>query len=68
MKSGRVVKLKAINEQIKTNKQKLTDTHNSVVVTRGKGSQGVVKVKGGQIYGDGRRFDFGWQTHNVIYR
>ena len=34
-------------------KLKLTDTDNSMVVAIGKGV-GVVKGKGGQIYGDGR--------------
>ena len=34
-------------------KLKLTDTDNSVVVTGGKGvSDGVIKGKGGQVYGD----------------
>ena len=46
----------------KANKQKLIDTDNSRVVTRGKGD------KRGQICGDGRRLDFGWGTHNRIYR
>ena len=41
-----ITELKATNEQIrKTNKQKLIDTDNSMVVTRGQGA-GVVKVKG----------------------
>ena len=41
------IKLKLTNEQIrKTNKQKLTGTGNSIVLTRGKGGQGVIKVKG----------------------
>ena len=48
--------LKATNEQKrKANKSKLIDTDNSMVVTGGKG---VVKGKGGQIYGDAR-IDFG---------
>ena len=33
---------------------KLIDTDNSMVVTRGKGDERVVKGKGGQIYGDGK--------------
>jgi len=28
----------------------------------------VVKENGGQIYGDGRGFDFGWSTCNAIDR
>ena len=35
-------------------KMKLIDTDNSVVVTRGKGSEGIIKSKSGQIYGDGQ--------------
>ena len=49
-------------------KLKLTDTDNSMVVTRGKGGEGVIKGKGGQIYDDRRWFDFGWGVHNAIYR
>lgn len=43
-------------------KQKLTDTDNNIVVTRGKGRwQEVENGKADQIlYGDLRRFDFGW--------
>ena len=44
------IKLKATNKE---NKQKLIDTGNSTVVTRGKGVGGV-KGEGGQICGDGR--------------
>ena len=43
----------------KTNKQKLIDTDNSLVVTRGKRRRREVdKGKEGQLYGDRRRFDF----------
>ena len=53
------INLKATNEQTRErNKQKLTDTDNSMVVTRGKG-RGIVKGKEGQIHSD-RRFDFGY--------
>lgn len=38
----------------KGNKLKLIDTVNSILVTRGKGFEGVVKDKGGEIYGDKR--------------
>ena len=52
------IKLKATNEQDeqmnKTNKQKLIHTE-----PKGKGGGGR-QVKRGQIYGDGRRYDFGW--------
>lgn len=43
-------------------KQKLIDTDNNIVVTRGKGRwREVENGKAGQIlYGDLRRFDFGW--------
>lgn len=49
------------------NKQnKLTDTANSIVVTRGKeGWWEVEKGKRGQIYGDGGRLEFGWWAHNA---
>lgn len=40
------------------NKQKLIDTDNSLVVTRGNENCG--DRKGGQIHGDGMRFHFGW--------
>lgn len=47
------------NEQTrKTNKNSQTQT-TSMVVSRPKG-EGVVKGKEAQIYGDGRRRDFGW--------
>ena len=39
-------------------KLKLTDTENSMVVTRGKGGEKVVKSKESQKYGDKRRYDF----------
>ena len=46
------IKLKATE---KTNKQKLIDTDNSLVVTRGKGVTGEInKGKRGQIYRDFR--------------
>ena len=48
------------------NKQKLIDIDNSIVVTRGKGDGGIVKYKGGQIYGDRQRFDLGG-GHTVQY-
>ena len=38
-----------------------------MVVIRGKGDEGLVKVKESEIYGD-RRFDFGWWVHNAICR
>ena len=47
-----------MNKQEK--KQKLTGTDNSMVVTRRKGVGGIIKDKGGQLFGDGRRLDFGW--------
>ena len=59
------IKLKAPNEQTrKTNKN--LDTDNGVVVTRG--SEGFVKVKGGQVYGDRRRLDIGLGAHSAVYR
>ena len=30
--------------------------------------EGELWGKGDQIYGDERRFDFGWWAHNAIYR
>ena len=44
-----------------TNKQKLIDADNNLVVTRGNRESGEVdKGQGSQIHGDGRRFDSGW--------
>ena len=34
---------------------------------RERGGREAVKRKGGQMHGD-RRFDFGWRTHNAIYK
>ena len=55
------IKLKVTNKLTrKTNKQKLIDIGNNMVVTREKGvGKVVVKGKGGQIHGDRKRFDFG---------
>ena len=53
-----------MNKQENKNSQAQT----TVWVARGKGVGEVVKGKGGQVYGDGRRFDFGWWAHNAIYR
>lgn len=41
-----------------------------MMVTRGKGDWEVKKKKdkGGQIYDDGRRVNFGWWIHSGIYR
>ena len=62
------VQLKANNKQTrKSNGQKLIDTDNGVVVTSGVGIW-VVKDKGGQIYGEGRGFDFGWVVCSAIYK
>ena len=61
------VKLKAINEQRrKTSQQLLTVADNSMVGTRNKAGERVVKSKGGQVHGGGRS-DFGWWAHNTIY-
>ena len=57
-----------MSKQKTPNKQKLIDTDNSTVVTRGKGGELVVKGKWTQLYGDGRRFDFWWWAHNSILR
>ena len=43
------------------------DTDNSIGVTKEKGIWFVVKDKVDQIYGEGRRLDFGWQAHNTLY-
>ena len=61
------IKLKATNEH----KIKETNTHRHRQEYGGdqrEGGWGTVKGKGGQIYGDGRRFDFGWWAHSVIHR
>ena len=39
-----------------------------MVVTREKGGGEVVKGSGDQVYGDRKKFDFGWRAHNVIHR
>ena len=52
----------------KKNKENLTDTDDSMVVTRGKGRREVAKCNGTQIHGDRRRLGFGWGVHNAIYR
>ena len=49
------------------NKQKLMDTENSTMVTRGKGDEGAVKGEGGQIYDDGGRYDFSGGGHTIQY-
>ena len=49
-------------------KKKLTDTDNSMVITRGKGE---VEEGKGRISNDGRRLDLGWrsiQYTNDIYK
>ena len=47
----------------KENRQtRLIDTHNSMVVTRGKGDG---DSKRGQIYGAGGLFVFEWWAHNA---
>lgn len=43
----------------KADKQKLTETNNSIKATRGFAGRGCEKGEGGQIFGDGRTFDFG---------
>lgn len=40
-----------------TSKQKFTDTHNTMVVTRGEKNEGGKEC---QIHGKGRRLDLGW--------
>ena len=56
-----------MNEQYKqTNKNSLTQT-TELWLPQGRG-WGEVKGRGGQIYGNKRRFDCGWWAHNAIYR
>ena len=62
------IKLKTTNEQQEKQTKILIDRDNRMVVTRGKGMGRVVKNEGGQIYGDGRGFDFVWWARNTIYR
>ena len=60
------IKLKATNEQIrKTNTHRYRQQYGGYQKEQG---MGVVKGKGGQIHGDGRRFDFGCWAHDAIYR
>lgn len=40
--------------------KKLIDSDNSMMVVRGDECKGGDEGKGGQIYDDGRRLDFGW--------
>ena len=46
----------------KQDKQRLIDTDNSVVVSKGNGGWKVAEDKGGQTWGDGRRLDLGWRA------
>ena len=63
-----IIKLKAKKWTNKRDKQKnLTDTQQYGVYQREE-DRGLVKGKGGQIYGHIRRFDFGSFTRNAIYR
>ena len=48
------IKPVATNGQKQTNQQKLIDTDNSVVATRGEEEWRLGKDKGGQVYGDAR--------------
>ena len=51
------------------NRQKCSDTDNSVAAAREKGmGGGTVKGKRGQTYSDRRRSDFGGWAHNAIYK
>lgn len=59
------ISLKTTNENNK-NKQKFTDTDNSVVVTKGKRDGRLVKGNGCQICGDQKRFDFRLWACNAI--
>ena len=55
------IKLKVTNEHKDTQPNKNSDADKSIVIIRGKGGGcEVVKGKRGQIYGDERRFHFGW--------
>ena len=66
---GHPTKLVSSKGNVITNKQKCTDTGNSMVVTGGKGRCGEVEEgKGGQTHGDRRGLDFGGWTYNAIYR
>lgn len=56
-----LVKLKA------TNKNSQTQTQIVWWLPEGKGVGEVEEGEGGQIYGKGR-IDFGWSTHNAVYR
>ena len=38
-----------------------------MVIVRGKGERGEVEDYIGGISGGGRRLDFGWGTHNILY-
>ena len=53
---------------IKEEKKTLTDTENSMVITRGKGGREEAEEGRGGINGGGRRLDLGWSTHSTIYR
>lgn len=52
------------------NKQqnKLVDTENGMVVTRGGKGCGRAKCNGGQIYGNGKKSDFRWWVLNRVQR
>lgn len=49
----------------KTEEEKQTHRDNRIAIIRGKGQWGQGKVgKGGQIYGDRRKLNYGWETCN----
>ena len=52
----------------KQQRGKIILKNGSMLVISGKGDEGLVKVKESEIYGDRRRFDFGWWVPNAIYR
>ena len=61
--------MKKVKEFSKTQTNKgLIDRDYNVAITRGRGGWREVDEGEGGINGDGRKLDFGWQTHNRICR
>ena len=54
------------NEQTKQTNSQTQATVS--LLPEGKGGDGDEEGRGGQIYGDRKRLDFGWSAHSGIYR
>ena len=61
-------KLKVTNEKTRKQTNKNSDSDHSMVVTRGKSGEKVVKSEVSRRYGHRRRYGFGRWAHNSMYR